>query len=452
MQKSLIAEIQGRLGYAQNLNNYSKKSQFLQLILINYKPIVRYREGLKEYLYVDVYDNKGSVYFLQRRSTPTERENKKGVRSEGLFDDIVKIYVNSDEFVYDLTRLMHCGVVNKLGEVLTDVEGKEAVIIDEGGDIEINYSRRNLELQAILIFTRDFQLFERAVIAQSNVNRFGRYVLNEVMNWKGEELTPSVWMHIAYNSYMLYRNIELTDYYYTHLVRPNSDMFFEINRVCVFDEFIPLGFKFSDIHNPILNDEVIFESYSKIFKNGLKAGPLPMVGGSKVSFSSVQDDSETYGLYTTRYELTSLFGVSVGRYKVNEVQDLLPIKTKKQTIDYYSPSYFLTILYTQLVESSDKGDWFSLVGLQEDVIIRYKEDYWITEDGAKQEMDTIAFNGIDLSIGKQRVNSPLYSYKSISFISALMIQYLTNVYRAVHASNGWNHQVYTADLTKDVID
>lgn len=438
---SLLAEVQQRLNYDQKSYDFWKKPHLLQLVILDYRPIVRRSNGIEEYLYIDAYDESGSMYFMQRRSLKLTKDGEIAQKSCGTLDSMMAELASEYNFIKEASILFNSPIED--GTVPED--GK---IIKMGSYGDVKFCRRNYELQALLFETSEFSSLESIVLNGTNTNRVGYFAIGERMPAKGSLIQRQEWLRRVYNTWMLYRNIDLATYYYTNLVPPNIEAYFELNRVCTFDEYVPLIYQFTSIYNPLIDDGCIFDNVSKIFSAAIQVSPLSMVGGN--IYSVARDQKESFGLYTTRLEMSNLFQTSVGKYKTRELQreGRLPMKTHKQTKDFYYPKYFLTVFLTQLIDATDYRDMFILYSLSDDVTVYYTEEQITVDDGARWDFQNINLHSLDF--GNDDLTG--FSKRRIRFSDALFLKYMSVVFNAVDAQRAWSRHASLAVIEEDKME
>lgn len=435
----LINIVQARQSINTSATSNGEPIVSLYLVLLNYRPIYRIKDGLKEYLYVDIYNPKGVCYFLSVKSTRV-------LEPVGILDDLLEIQSPITNFMNDLS------VLSKNPMEPGDTEKEETICFTSKSSI-IEYRRMNAELKALLFSTREFTQFELAALRKTNANRVGCYLFGSHMRLKDRVVPRDEWIQACYRTYMLYQNIELGEYYYTNQKKPGSDWFFEMNRITVLDEFIPLAYKFLDIQNPLL-DLRDFLRQSKIFSEAVEAKPLSVVSTS--SHAPPSADAQTYGLYTTRIEVSELFSMGCGKWPTAELlaAGRIPIKLSRKYMDFYRPKYFWTVLYTQLIEALELDELFCLAELNDQVYVRHVPETWTTEDGAIDEFDSVGFRGWMFNSlylkESNKSNSDIKDHKA-SLLTALLIEYLTAVYRAAPAAKIWQRTGNTANLKEDIL-
>lgn len=439
MSRSIIQLVQEKLNYKASMDRMIKEEVFLQLVLLNYQPIVRYKDGYKEYLYVNAYDKEGHVYFLHSRSMKRDKNGGYTEQRAGILDDMLSLQARSRNFVEEICAISKNTVQEGSGEP------KDGTIIfnsEHGGEAEILFSRRSSELQALMFVTKEFSIFEQAFLRKARIPQLGEYLLPEQMNAKGSMIPTFNWLRSMYITYMFYRNLDLTDYYYTLQVKPNQEHFMQMNRVCTFDEYIPLGYKFSDVYNPLFEDCIdILKSKFKIFAKALHVSPISMVSGISGSISA--SAASTFALYTTRAEMTQLFRVNTAKINTAELvaNGMLLTKIKKHTVNFYSPKYFLTVLFTQFADELGEDFPIISIGLDDPVVYRYKQERW-TEDDAYQEFTsaTLVYVGPETEYVRSRKSADVQGYidHTVSWINGLYLEYVLNTFGGVIEDTAWS--------------
>ena len=104
---SLLAEVQQRLNYDQKSYDFWKKPHLLQLVLLDYRPIVRKSNGIEEYLYVDAYDESGSMYFMQHRSLKLTKDGEIAQKSCGKLDSMMSELASEYNFIKEASILFN---------------------------------------------------------------------------------------------------------------------------------------------------------------------------------------------------------------------------------------------------------------------------------------------------------------------------------------------------------
>lgn len=425
MSRELIKEVQSKL----NLNTYLStnvqaygKGVLLHLVLLNYRPICRYKNGKKEYLYLNSYDSEGMAYFLDKR--------RSNLGSPVVLSDILEIAAKRYQFLEEVCSILktplEIGIQSQKGKIIKLEEGalgNDKVDVDCGNfDSKIKYSRENVELQALLFFTEEFTIFEQAAYGNLNPNRLMNYLLSDTMllraNGRNKYVTTAEWIYDAFSTYMFYRNIDLSEYYYTNQKKPSSEIFFQINRMCVLDEFVPILYNFDQIYNPVysymwedgnrdISDPVTSDQNTgsqellEVFKGAIVVSPLSRVDGK--TFSTSMNTNRNSAIYTTRDEIGKLFKLGVPRISRQELVSAgkLLILKKKHTVDFYSPKYFMTLMHTKLMNGiKDKIYEYSGVDLvlleqNDEVLYTYTDEYWDKE--AEEGSVTRSFTSASLS-------------------------------------------------------
>lgn len=454
---SLIQEVQQRLNIGATVfNNMNKHSHMLQLVVLNYRPIWKWVEGKKCYLYVDAFTKEGKVYFLEKRTLKHTSTGKVTPEPVGNLDDIIRAQASRYDTIAELAVMS--GNERIKGD-LNYTTKDSTIIYTTSDEEEVIYSRKNTELQAILFNTGSFAAFERSAVMKDNRHTMQNVIIGSRMTAKDRILSRVDWCTVMYNTYMLYRNIELSDYYYCNLKKPNSESYFEMNRIFTMDEFIPLGYKFKDIFNPILSSPAVDDGNVCVWdaiatkyrptNSAVTISPLSLVGGN--CFSNSRESEQTFAKYTTRLLMSSMFNLSVAKMPTTTLKSLdeLPIANTRQFVDFYSPKLFLTHFYYALIKEAELQDFFCLIGLNEEVILLYTD---ITPELEEKRVysgyKAIEIYKIVLQTDYWRkFNSSTISSKNVTYGEALAMEYANYVFKIVNADTSYGRAIQTLDLS-----
>lgn len=333
----------------------ANETRRLLLLLVDYRPLIKYIDGVPCYLYVDVYSQNGVTFY---RSSASGRTGEQML----LLDDVADLYPDSRRFIYDFAVMTG----NTIKEFAT-VEERNSAYISDGeiaftGSFEhsqIKYLGRNHELQAILYISSEMIALRKVVESGEDSPVNGRYRIANRMNLSGTDVSRSVWLKALYNNYMVEANLELMEYYYRNQKKPSSIRMFEMHRVNTFNEFVPVALKFSSIPNPVvglMDEDGTYSEYashlreSNLFRNVETVTPLSVMNGRVSTVTS--ETKGTFGWYATRAEISSCLGIDVSKRTRDYMtrNNLLPIRKSQINIDLYSPAAHMGLIYRSILQ------------------------------------------------------------------------------------------------------
>lgn len=412
-----------------------KPQRKLLLLLVDYKPLIKYIDGVPCYLNVDVYSEDGSTFY---RSS-TSKESSEQMIS---LDDLAELYPQSRKFITDFAL----ATGNKVYEFDTIEERNnkplgvgEIAFTNSYKCQPIQYSNRNFELQAVIYLSPEMLALRDAIDNNKDSVTNNRYRISDRMYLDGKEVSRMTWLRALYNNHMIEANLELMEYYYRNQKKPSSTRMFEMNRVLTFDEFVPVALKFSGIPNPILHFDEEHNIYSeycnelmkiKLFAAALQVKPLSAMNGRVSSVTS--ESKNTYGLYSTRAEIGRYLGIDVSKRTKDFMRGrgYLPINRSQINIDLYSPAAHMGLIYRDVFNNCDNPEVF-MTSLDSRVMMAYKT--FVPEDVLGQKFTAAQIAGF--SGGKkedvERSWGEDYNLVEINKYQELMLSYMNSVYGVI---------------------
>lgn len=453
MPESLFKHLQAKLSVSPNIlqNNLEAAKatganavkftvqRRLLLILIDYRPLIKYINGVPHYLYVDMFSHNGSTFY---------RKDASGNLSQEMLalDDVAELYPNSRRFIHDFA-ISTGNTIKTFGSAAdrnaAQLQNNEIGFVDNLGTSTLTYYARNFELQAVMFMSSEFIALQQVVRSGQDSPLLSRYRFPSTVMLNGAPISRVDWMKAMYTNYLIEANLELMEYYYQNQNRPRSNRAFEINRMYTFNEYVPIALKFSHIPNPIVDElssvegEIEFEHYSalcdnsSLFKNAEYVSMLSRIGGQPGD--TFADSKDTLGLYATRDKISEVLGIDVSKRTTDFMKrrNLLPVATNLKNIDLYSPCFLMNIIYSEILS------WLSNLNayispLDTDVLMVYREIEF-------EEPTALLypFTGIEIVRFDDDVNSELRSSESdcktieLSKYERLIISYMNGVFGTV---------------------
>ncbi len=315
------------------------------LLLVNYKPIVRYIGSTCQYAFLDIISMK--VTF----------KSKAVARS-----------INAD------TIRHWCGISEDLASIVKDWEDhpeftmisnliENTLNLDDFQYDGMSYEGDIPELEAVLLKTSSFKLIE-AIIASDVNNNFtlnGVNFPNMVQAKRTSQSVPvSVVFRQWYYGHMAEANVELTAAYWKTLGKPKDPYML---RFKILDEFVPFTIKFEGIFNPFLETDVWERAKQRfpMFREMFKSESICSILGNRMSASNT-NKANSYAMFTTRGILTKIFNFNVA-----------PAQGKEP--DWYDPKFFGYVMWNQILSAINadfsfncaKLPWFILTKTVNDV-------------------------------------------------------------------------------------
>lgn len=409
-----------------------KPQRKLLLLLVDYKPLIKYIDGVPCYLNVDVYSEDGSTFY--RSST-----NKESSEQMISLDDLAELYPQSKKFITDFAL----ATGNKVYEFDT-IEERNSKPLGVGEIAftnsyvcqPIQYSIRNFELQAVIYLSPEMLALRDAIDNNKDSVTNNRYRISDRMYLDGKEVSRMTWLRALYENHMIEANLELMEYYYRNQKKPSSTRMFQMNRVLTFDEFVPVALKFSGIPNPILDTDeetgATTEYYSelmrvKLFQNVVLVQPLSAMNGRVSSVTS--ESKNTYGLYSTRAEIGRYLGIDVSKRTKDYLRGrgYLPINRSQINIDLYSPCSHMGLIYRDIFSHSENPYVF-MTSLDSPVTLKYQT--FQPEDVLIQPfvgVRILGFSGTPISEIDKSANTD-YNFIEINKYQELILSYMNGVY------------------------
>lgn len=326
----------------------------LMLILINYKPIKKYIGSTCYYAFLNI-----ATQDIVYRKRVSHRVSNIPTRHWCDIPETLQTLYKDYEEHPELTELA----------LTQDINLDFSKFIYETEEIEgMFHSGCIQELNAIGLKTQSFNQLEQIVNQRINnrVNIMGVEIPQQIQQTNGNWVNALDIITKWYYGYMLEANIDLADIYWNSLAQPRSTP--EIARIKLLNEFVPLLFKFDDVFNPIFDKGIynlsvwdrIKDRYP-IIRKAFKVNPLCICNGSRHS-----NDTESFGMFTTRGFLSKIFGINIAPKEGNS-PELFSLK-------YYSTTLFNIILTGagidfNLVSKTTKWYVVSRVINEEDMII-----------------------------------------------------------------------------------
>lgn len=298
-----------------------------ELILVDYKPVTRIINNSIHYAFLRLDTDSISVIF--KRSYRSADENYMDTPAKA------KAYT---QLLFDFDRGF--SDTRFIRESLVDL-GIEHEFTDV--PVTLKYIGVIPEINAVLIFTSAFESLHDTI--RNNL------ATDDFMNKWGYKITGGEYderelMNLIYNNRMILSNLDMGEYYsrfYSKSITENLKLF------NILTEFIPMYYKFENIYNPLLTQEVQMKfDHLKTeltnvdmsdFYNSIIKGKLRPV-----------DKSERYILWTRRLLYYIVTGIMVNSVRDGAQQD------------EYSFKFFNTMIYDLMLHAVDDKMFFDATG------------------------------------------------------------------------------------------
>ncbi len=334
---------QGKITIVKTGSNKGKPKPKQMLLLVNYKPIIRYIGSTCQYALLDIND----MQITFRSKAVARAINPETVRHWcGIKEDlstIVKDWSDHPEFT-GISNLIE----NKLNLDDFQYDG-----LSFEGDIP--------EMNAVLLKTSSFKLIE-AIVASDVNNSFSINGVNFPNMVQSKRISQSVPVSVIfrqwYYGYMAEANIELTAAYWNALGKPRDPYML---RLKILNEFVPFTIKFEGIFNPFVETDIWAQARQRfpMFNEMFKTDEICSITGSRLSST---EKGRSYAMFTTRGILTKIFNFN-----------LAPAQGKEP--EWYDPRFFGYVMWNQILNAvnaefslnSAKLPWFVLTKIINDV-------------------------------------------------------------------------------------